>query len=181
MSTVEIKETKAVRTQRKTERMSRASYRTMGNLQIPEQLEAYYKEKGFKLRWVRCIDPKTRGFDNSKATFILDIGGGFVSPKELRSIAPSFMAGLTRYDFTDDMAFEEDEKRDATGVRYIDVVLMKLPIDYVEERQAVIDEQTQAQLESAFQHTKKAGGKVKLQAQSGYMKTNAATGETFFS
>lgn len=180
MSTVEIKETKAVRAQRKTERVSRANYRAMGSLQIPEQLEAYYKEKGFKLRWVRCKEPKLRQFDNSKISFMLDIGGEFVSPKEVRAIAPSFMAGLTRYDFTDDMAFEEEEKRDATGVQYMDVVLMKIPMDYLEERREAIDEQTQAQLKSAFQHTKKAGGKVKLQAQSGYMKANAATGETFF-
>ena len=181
MSTAEIKETKAVRTQRKTSRVSRANYRAMGTLQIPEAIEAFYKEKGYKLRWVRCIDPKTRGFDNANLAYILDIGGDIISPKELRQIDPSFMAGLTRFDFTDDMAFEEDEKRDATGVRYTDVVLMKLPLEYLEERQAAIDEQTQAQLESAFQHTKKAGGKVKLQAQSGYMKANAATGETFFS
>lgn len=181
MSTQEIKETKAVRAQRRMDPKNRASFRSMGSLQIPETLVSHFEEKGYRLRWVRCIEPKMRQFDNSKISYILDVGGDFVTPKELRAIAPSFMSGLTRYDFKDDMAFEEDTTRDATGVRYLDVVLMKLPIEYLEERQSAIQENTAAQLESAFQHTKKSGGKVQLKQESGYVKTNKATGETFFS
>lgn len=180
MSTQEIKETKAVRATRKIDRKSRANARALGSLQVPEAVESHFYEKGYKLRWVRCIEPKMRTFDNSNVSYILDIGGEFVTPQEIRSIDPSFMTGLGRFDFTDDMAFSEDEKRDATGIQYNDVVLMKIPKDYLDERQQMIDENTAAQLDSAFQHTKRRGGTVQMKAKQGTVKMGS-NGETFFS
>jgi len=132
------KDTRSTTTKERAVRTAeRATYRAPGSLEIPDSIKKHFKGLGYDLFWVRCIDPKTRMFDTSRVSSKMSIGGSVVTPTEIREVEPSFLqGGFSRFQFSDDFGFDEgDDRQQFTGIRKDDVVLMKIPSDWVEERQ----------------------------------------------
>lgn len=174
-------ETVRARSVRDMEQTSRASYRFADSLDIPENISKFYEEQGFRLYWVRCIDPKTRTFDTARISQKMSVGGAVVTPQEIKLIDPTFLLnGASRFQFSDEFGFgEEDQRTTYTGIRKSDVVLMKIPIEWDNERRAYKNNQASEALDAQPRRIKADGGIIES-LKFGTDKIKLKKGESFF-
>lgn len=139
---------------------ARARARDPNSIEIPLDLERAFKQQGYKLRWVRIVDARTKQSTNERVNFFLTIGGDIVSPQEIKKMDATFLTGLTKYDYREDFADEDDDrgKGSVSGIKKGDLLLMKIPLDYVQERLEANREMVEEQLTAAQHEYKRNGG-----------------------
>lgn len=140
---------------------ARAKYRDPNSIEIPQEVAEAFKRQGFKLRWVRIVDSRTKQATNERVNYFLTIGGDIVTPNEIKQLDSSFLTGLTKYDYREDFADEADDERakgGIVGIKKGDLMLMKIPLDYIEDKQANNREMVEEQLTSAQHEYKRNGG-----------------------
>lgn len=139
---------------------ARARFKDPNTLDIPKEVSKHFESEGFRLRWVRMVDPATKQATNERINYFLTIGGDIVAPNDIKKLDPTFLTGLTRYEYREDFADEDDDRgRGAiSGIKKGDLLLMKLPVDYLDEKQEMNLEMVEEQLTSAQHEYKRNGG-----------------------
>lgn len=155
----------------------KASFRNPFNTDIPDNVKQAFERAGYSLRWVRVVDPKTKTVDHQRIHNFLSVGGEIVTVSEMKRVDSEFLVGLTKHSFREEFADEEDQKTrgDATGMRKGDLILMKLPLEYIEDKrrynvEAV--EQTLAQKQQSYKD--RTGGTYKIEVTNEDMKMDSA-------
>lgn len=141
------REPRASRTSNR-KKFDRNSFRRQNDLNLPQELKDYYEAEGYFLRWVAVVDAATKEYTNSRVNHFMSMGGDLVTGKEIKSVDPTFLSGLVKYNYQEDWAEDEDDRYEATGVRKEHLVLMKIPVEYrdykMEENRRLVNDQLSA-------------------------------------
>ncbi len=171
-------QTNKERNVRKTAGVARTPYRPVSPLKIPEHVRNHFRELGFELTWVRCIDPKTRTFDSSRIAMKYEIGGGVVTPEEMKAVDTSFLLGKVKYTYSDEFGFSDEQRAPEFGIRSDDSVLCKVPVEWHEARRQEREDAANLELRTLPDKIRKNGGEVqKMEFGSSKLR---GKGESFF-
>lgn len=140
--------------------MARAGYRDPNSIEIPLEMAKAFEKDGYFLRWVRIVDAGTKQATNERVNYFLTIGGEIVTPQEIKKIAPSFLTGLTKYEYREDFVDEDDDRGrgGAAGIKKGQLMLMKIPLEYRTHKQKENREMVEEQLTAAQHEYKREGG-----------------------
>jgi hypothetical protein len=145
-----------------TTRSATATRRNPDDLTVPEMITEYFKKQGYSLRWVAVVDAGTKSFTNKRVNQFIAIGGDLVTAKEIKQLDSSFLQGMVKYDYREEFADDEDLSRGSQqGIRKGDLILMKLPLDYINSRRQEISDTVNEQIQSSQKEYLKRGLEVK--------------------
>lgn len=155
----------------------RAAARNRDSLEIPQEITAYYDKMGYTLRWVSTTN-SSKIQSNERINYFIAVGGAIVTPQEVRALDPTFLSGLTPYEYREDFLTDEDRSKGSTlGIKKGTLVLMKLPKEYREMKQQDSEEAVRGLLYSTQREYLRQGGEVKdMKIKSGLVNT----GRDFF-
>jgi hypothetical protein len=161
----------------------KVGYRSPDDISIPKEVEEAFSKQGYSLRWVRIIDPRTRMIDHSRINYFVSNGGLLVTANEIKKVDRSFLGHMLKYTYVEEFADEEEtaERGGQLGLRRGDVVLMKLPREFVDEQRADLAKQNADNMR-AIEDTHKSqtgGGKYETRVVEEGVKT-ASRGSEFF-
>lgn len=106
-----------------------ATYQQRSALEIPAELEEHFSTEGYRLKWVRIIDPKTGGVDKRNINNKQRMGFEFVTHAELGSLGLPGIADL----------FEKGEDAKTKGWCCIgDVALAKRSEEIAQEHEEAL-------------------------------------------
>lgn len=157
----------------------KAAFRNPYSTDIPDEIKEAFARKGYSLRWVRVVDAKTKTVDHERIHKFLSIGGEIVTADEMRSIDKNFLVGLTKHTFREEFIDEEEQsaRGSAIGMRKGDLILMKLPMEYIEDKRAYNIEAVEETLKAKQQvYKERTGGTYDINMSSG----NVNLGKEFF-
>lgn len=139
-----------------------ANRRNPDDLSVPQPIQEYFRKQGYSLRWVSVVDIATKTFSNKRINQFITIGGDLVTAKEIKEVDSSFLQGMVKYDYREEFADEEDEARGhQQGIRKGDLILMKLPMDYINARKQENADTVREQMASSTKEHLKRGLEVK--------------------
>lgn len=148
---------RAPRASRDPERRTydRASFRRPNDLSFPPALVEFMEADGYYMYWASVVDAKTKQFTNEKVNHYLSLGGQLVTAQEVKSIDPTFLSGLTKYNYQEEWA-DEDDRGGLDGIRKEHLVLLKIPVEYRDFRKTENRRTVEDQLAAAQQEYKKS-------------------------
>lgn len=157
-----------------TTRSASATRRNPNDLSIPQVIVDYFKKYGYSLRWVSVVDATTKSFSNSRVNHFISIGGDLVTAKDIKAVDSSFLQGMVKYDYREEFADDEDLSRgNQQGIRKGDLVLMKLPMEYVKSLREDNARTVQDQIATTKKDYLKRGLEVKqYKSKSGVQQVN---------
>lgn len=143
-------------------RSATALRRNPEDLQIPGPIADFFNKQGYSLRWVSVVDNQTKSFSNKRVNQFITIGGDLVTPADIKRVDSSFLQGMVKYDYREEFADDDDSERgNQIGIRKGDLILMKLPLDYIEQRREDNAQMIQDQINSSSKEYLKRGLDVK--------------------
>lgn len=123
------------------------SMRSSSLTDIPEDVKAAFEAKGYATRWVRVIG-SNRMQDHERITYWMDRGGEIVTARELAAINRDFVLPLKKYSYFEEFADDEETSKrgELTGVQRGDLILMKIPLEFIEDKRAELKEMEEQRL-----------------------------------
>ena len=129
-----------------------ASYESPLQLSIPNDVEEAFENMGYVLKWSRHIDPKTNGVDLKQLAKRARQGYEQVTHAELKNLN---LPGVS------EMFGRGNDPRTKDAVVMGDAILLKAPIEVVEERKQWIENESWRQINDLRRSFgEKIGGKI---------------------